>query len=95
MINGREYRLATYRKARIVSFTKNGIAIKQGKYEFTAEVLDDCKGMKLKAPTKGKMSRTIEESLQRKLRYKFTNGNETLFDITTNRACYEFSEIPK
>jgi len=91
--NDREHRLATYRGARIKSFTNNLLIIKQRKYKLIIEVLDNKTTHPLMAPARGKMSRTIHESVRHKVRYKFTRGKQVLFDETTERAAYEFSSL--
>lgn len=93
MIDDREYRLATYRGARVKRFDKNGLTIKQGKYKLVIEVLDEKNSLPLQAPTKGKMTRIIHESVKSKVRYIFMRGEETLFDLASDRAAYEFSDL--
>lgn len=94
---GLEYRLATYNHAKVRKFSPAGLHIIQGRgkkrLELTIEVLDTDNSRPLLAPTRGKMNRTIEESIKRKVRYMFVHGSQTVFDITTNRAAVEFSEI--
>jgi len=93
MIDGREYRLATYHRARVKRFDAEGLIIKQGKYTLVIEVLDKENSLPLQAPTKGKMTRVIHESVKRKVRYKFMRGEEILFDLTSDQAAYEFSDL--
>jgi len=91
----REYRLATYRQAKVKQFTQNYLFIKQGKYKLIINVLDNKTSLPLFAPTKGQMNRVIHESVARTVHYKFTKGNQTLLDFTTDRAAIEFSDITK
>ena len=93
LYNGKQHRLATYRGARVKRFDQDGIAIKQRGYVLYIEVLGHNNSLPLLAPTRGKMSRTIHESVQTTIRYKLTHKNQTLFDFTTNHATHEFSDI--
>lgn len=88
--NGKEYRLATYLGARVIIFSENIAVIKQGKYCLSAELLSD-DGQPLKAPLCGDMSRTIYESVSAKMRYRFFNGKQLLFDITDDCGSFEYS----
>lgn len=96
-VGTREYRLATYNRAKVREFSPTCLNIVQGRgkkrLELTIEVLDTHNLRPLLAPTRGKMNRIIEESIKRKVRYKLSHGSQTVFDITTNRAAVEFSEI--
>ena len=93
MLNGREYRLATYRGARVKKFDSDGLVIKQGRLKLVIDVLDQENSRPLLAPARGKMTRTIHESIKRKIRYQFTRGDETLLDEISERAAYEFSDL--
>lgn len=89
--NGREYRLATYRGARIEQWSDTGAVICQGKYRLTVEVLEG-RCHPLRAPVEGTMGRTIHESLQSKLRYRFWKGGELLFEHTDSCASFEYAD---
>ena len=89
--NGQEYRLATYRGARIQQWSPGGAVIRQGKYCLEVEVLEG-QGRPLKAPVKGNMSRIIHESLCTKVRYWFRAGEELLFEHTDNCAGFEYAD---
>lgn len=88
---GREYRLATYRGARIIQWSASGASIQQGRYRLTAEVLEE-RGRPLRAPAEGSMERTIHESLCASVRYRFWSGKDLLFQCTDPRASFEYSE---
>lgn len=96
-VNGKEYRLATYMRAKVKEFTKNCLRVVQGrgkkKLELFVEVLDTDNDNPLLAPACGEMNRTVQESIKRKVRYKLTHGMQTVFDITSDRAAVEFSHI--
>ena len=85
---GREYRLATYRGAKIRKWDRSGLAVRQGKYRLTAELLE-AQGQPLHAPVEGCMNRTIHESLCATVRYSFWQGEDLLFQQTDRRASFE------
>ena len=68
--NKREYRLATYKGARIKAWSEHGADIVQGEYRLVVEVLEK-QGQPLRAPVEGAMGRIIHESLCSKVRYRF------------------------
>ena len=87
---GREYRLATYRGAKIEEWSPSGAIIRQGKYRLEAELLKERKHA-LRAPVEGRMERTIHESLCAEVRYRFWRGQELLFQHTDPYASFEYS----
>lgn len=89
MIGGREYRLATYLGARILSIGEDTVVVRQGKYILSAKLVE-ARGQKLKAPVAGRMSRTIHESAACKARYRFTCENQTLLEEVSERASFEY-----
>lgn len=88
---GREYRLATYRGAKIEAWSPTGAVIRQGKYRLTAELLEE-RGQPLRAPVEGRMKRTIHESLTANVRYCFWNGEEALFRRSDRLGSFEYSD---
>ncbi|MFB0920153.1 MAG: tocopherol cyclase family protein [Oscillospiraceae bacterium] len=85
---GQEYRISTYLGARPV-FIGRGIAIvRQGDYTFTAQLKAGASEL-LKAPVRGSMTRRIRESISSCVRYRFSKGNEELFDFTSDCASFE------
>lgn len=92
----KEFRFATYLGARIKQFDSSKLVIHQGKQKhkmyLEIEVLDSRNARPLLAPTNGKMNRTVQESVERTVRYKFVKGAQTVFDLTSNRAAYEYSD---
>lgn len=58
LYNGQEYRLATYRGARVEQWSGTGAVIRQGTYRLSAELLEG-HGCPLRAPVEGSMGRTI------------------------------------
>lgn len=93
VLNGREYRLATYRGVKISNWSSKGASLRQGKYRLVVELLEQ-KPQPLWAPSKGNMSRTIHESLCARVRYRFWQGNELLFDHTDDNASFEYAQKP-
>lgn len=89
--NGREYRLATYRGARVEQWSADGAVIRQGKYRLAVELLEG-EGHPLRAPIEGGMGRTIHESLCAKLRYRFWSGEQLLFEHTDRYASFEYAK---
>jgi len=90
---GKEYRLATYRRARVKAFLENKLVVKQGKKMLFVEVLDTEKNKhKLFAPNNGKMDRFIKETVITTVRYKFVIKGETIFDVTSEYSAYEYSK---
>lgn len=88
---GREYRLATYRGARIEAWSSSGAVIRQGKYRLEAQLLSE-RRQALRAPAEGRMERTIHESLCAEMRYRFWQGDSLLFQRTDPSASFEYSD---
>lgn len=88
--NGREYRLATYRGARIEHWSGEGAALRQGPYRLQVDVLE-AHGHPLRAPVLGSMTRTIHESLDACVRYRLWKDGALLLDHTDSSAGFEFS----
>ena len=88
---GREYQLATYRGVRIEQWSDTGAVIRQGKYRLTAELLEG-QACPLRAPSAGRMDRTIRESLCAKMRYCFWSGETLLFAHTDENASFEYAD---
>ena len=87
---GREYRLATYRGARIEKWSPSEAVIRQGKYRLSAELLK-ARGQPLRAPAEGNMECAIHESLCADVRYRFWRGDSLLFQRTSRYASFEYS----
>lgn len=91
LYNGREYRLATYRGARIEQWSGAGAVIRQGKYRLTVELMEG-QGRPLKAPVEGGMGRTIHESLCAQVCYRFWHGEALLFEHVDRCASFEYAD---
>lgn len=89
LIDGKEYRIATYLGARVSSICNKSVVIRQGRYTLRAKLLgEDSK--ELKAPVNGEMARTIQESVRCKARYCFTVSDKILLDFTSKCASFEY-----
>ena len=91
LLNGKEYRLATYRGAKIQNWSSRGAVLRQGKYRLEVQLLEQ-KAHPLRAPADGEMSRTVHESLGARVRYRFWQGEELLVDHTDACASYEYAK---
>lgn len=89
LLNGKEYRIATYLGAKIKQIGENSVTVKQGGFEFTAKLLKK-QAQPLAAPTNGNMSRTIHESASCKAYYRFSHKDTILCEFTTDKASFEF-----
>ena len=85
----REYRLATYLGGKAEVWRDGLLILSQGKYRLTAEVLQGCP-QALRAPQRGNMERTIHEHAACRMRFRFTKNGETVFDLESASAGFEF-----
>lgn len=88
VLNGREYRIATYRGVQIQSWSTHGAVLHQGKYRLEVQLLEQ-KTQPLRAPSHGDMNRTVHESLCAKVRYRFWRDGELMLDRTDAHAGFE------
>ena len=88
---GKQYRLATYRGARITQWSWNGAEICQGNYRLTVKVLQE-QAHPLRAPVQGNMQRTIHESLCAKVRYRFWIKNRLVLEHIDDCASFEYTD---
>ena len=89
LLNGKEYRLATYLGARAVKIADGEIVIRQGKYTFTATLIEK-NAHPLAAPVGGNMLRIIRESAACRASYKLEKGGKALLDFVSDRASFEY-----
>lgn len=89
LLNGKEYRIATYLGARIKQVNKNTVTVKQGDFELTSKLIKK-NAQPLAAPSNGDMCRTIHESASCEAYYRFCHENKVLFEFTTDKASFEF-----
>ena len=91
VLNGKEYRLATYRGAKIQQWSAQGATLCQGKYRLDVQLLEQ-KAQGLRAPSDGSMNRTVHESLCARVRYRFWRNGALLFDRTDAHAGFEYAK---
>ena len=89
MLRGKEYRLATYKGVKVITSEPGKIELVQGKYRLLIEV-DSKGGHTLPAPRLGKMNHAIHEDISCSASFKFTKGDEVLFEGRSNQASYEY-----
>ena len=88
-LNGREYRLATYKGVKILRCERGTLELKQGEYRLIITINEQA-GHKLPAPHSGEMSRFIRETLACTARFRFMEGRVCLFDGESDYASYEY-----
>ena len=89
LLNGREYRLATYLGARVIRIRNGLVRVVQGNLELETKLLERA-GEPLKAPTRGDMTRTIHESVACRAKYRFRKNARTLLAFETDKASFEY-----
>ena len=89
LLSGKEYRLASYLGARAVKIADSAIVIRQGKYTFTASLIEK-NAHPLAAPVGGNMLRLIRESAACRASYKFEKSGKALLDFESDRASFEY-----
>lgn len=85
-----EYRLATYRGARVEKWSGKGAVLRQGNRRLEVRLLSGS-GLTLKAPVRGAMERTVHETLCATVRYRLWDGSRLIFDHTDCHAGFEYS----
>lgn len=89
LLDGKEYRFATYLGAKAVRINNGEVIVRQGKYTLTAKRLA-APGLPLQAPVCGSMSRTIYEHASCKAYYRFEQNGHTLLELNTENAAFEY-----
>ena len=92
LLDGKEYRIATYLGAKIRYIGDNTVTISQGSYELTAKLIKK-KAQPLYAPVNGAMNRIIHESASCKAYYKFSCKNKIICEFISDCASFEFEYI--
>lgn len=87
---GIEHRFATYLGVRVLCRTRHKLVIKQGKYMLKIDIPHAAQHP-LRAPTNGKMVRTIHESPVCLARFRLYKDETLLFDLTSNSTSFEWS----
>lgn len=89
VLDGREYRFATYLGAKTSEIGNGRVKVLQGRMELEAELLEKT-GKPLRAPAQGEMARTIHESAACRARSRFRKNGRTLLAFETDRASFEY-----
>ena len=77
---GKEYRFTTYLGVKIKKYSKDELWVQQRDYDLQVTIIDE-NPHNLLAPIKGKMARTVYESINCRVRYRFMVDNNVLFDF--------------
>ncbi len=85
----KEYRIATYLRAKVDILDGGRIVVSQGALRFTAELRGE-KRAPLYAPVNGSMVRFVDESLICTAAYTLEEYGETIFSFETDRASFEY-----
>ncbi|MDR0272667.1 MAG: hypothetical protein LBI27_05055 [Clostridiales bacterium] len=88
-LDGKEYRLATYRGAKIIRRTQDELIIKQGNFRLQITV-NPRNAQALAAPNAGTMNRIIKESASCPAQFLFTEKNKIIFFGESLNASYEW-----
>ena len=89
LLQGREYRLATYLGAKALKIKDGEVVVRQGRFCLTVKRLD-LPGHPLQAPVSGAMTRTIHEHPSCRVHYRFTDGDATLLELDAPNAAFEY-----
>ncbi len=89
LIDGKEYRLATYLGARAVRINGGEIVIKQGSMLLRAK-LPEGQAHPLRAPVFGTMARTIRENASCRAYYEFRNNGHMILAHEAPNASFEY-----
>ena len=84
---GKEYRFATYLGVKIKKYGKKELWVQQGTYNLQVTLIDE-NPHNLLAPVKGRMTLTVYESIDCKVRYRFLINNNLIFDFVA-RGSFE------
>jgi len=88
-LDGKEYRLATYKGAKILRCERGVIELAQGKYRLTVSI-EQRNAHDLAAPQRGEMSRIIRESVSCSVRILFTCDGKVVLSAENKCGSYEF-----
>ena len=91
--NGKEYRLATYKGAKIVRCEDGLMEIKQGKYHLVVRIKQQ-NAHTLPAPKHGVISLTMKESASCPAEFTFTENGKTIFSGESGHTSYEYRPGP-
>lgn len=83
---GKEYRFATYLGAKIRKYSKRELWVQQGRYELQVTLIDK-NPQDLLAPIKGNMIRTVRESIDCRIHYRFIVDGNVIFNFIGRGSC--------
>ena len=89
LLQGKEYRLATYLGAKATKIKDGEVIIRQGRFCLTVKQLG-LPGHPLQAPVGGAMTRTIHEHPACRVYYRFTDGDVTRLELEAPNAAFEY-----
>ena len=89
LLNGKEYRLATYLGARAVKLSADEIAVRQGRFVLTVRPQGPL-GHPLRAPVSGAMIRTIHEHPSCRVFYRLEEKGIPLLELDAPNAAMEY-----
>lgn len=88
MLEGKEYRFATYLGVRIVEASESAIHLRQRGMDLRVE-FPDARGHRLQAPASGAMDRPIREIPDAPARFLFAKNGRTLLESACARTSFE------
>lgn len=88
LYRGKQYRLATYKGAKIIQKTKMSIGIKQGDMRVYIMALED-EGHLLHKPEKGVLKLGVRENPAGRIRYVFYKDDKKIFDFISRCGSFE------
>ena len=89
LLNGREYRIATYLGAKVTHIKDGEIEVRQGGYTLFARRMEGC-SMQLRAPVQGGMTRLIREAPSCRVHYRLAMDDKILLDRIADHAGFEY-----
>jgi len=89
LLQGTEYRLATYLGARADRISSGEIVVRQGKYSLIVKPKEQS-GHPLQAPVGGAMNRVIHEHPSCKVYYRFEKNGVPLLELDAQNAAFEY-----
>lgn len=89
LLNGKEYRIATYLGATAVKITPEEIIVRQGSYAFIVKP-QDFSGHPLRAPVSGAMKRTIHEHPSCEVYYRLEKNGIPLLELDAQNAAFGY-----
>ncbi len=89
LLNGKEYRIATYLGAKTLRIYNGEVIVRQGDMYLRVKCLENT-AHPLCAPQTGAMNRTIHENPSCRVYYKFEQNDTTHFEFEATNAAFEY-----